>query len=415
MIADRSFLKNVATMLSGTVVAQAIPIALSPVLTRLYAPSDYGGYAQFALVSVMTAALASARFELAIMLPKRETGGANILVLTLGLAVIAGVLCEVGCGGWWLLHHAALVGTPVTSWMWWVGPMVTLTAVFQGLNYWQLRKQSFRALSASRVARAMAMGALNVTFGLLGFGTLGLVGSSLLGQAILSFGLLWATLASDRADFRLVSYRRVRALARKHRHFAFYSLPADLLSVGAHQLPVLTLPKATAGLFGFTQTVMSAPLTIIAAALLDVFKERATRDFRERGEFRAIFVGMAKPLSALGACLTLVLLLAGRSTFAFAFGAKWADAGIVARCLAVMYGLKLVVSPLSYAYYIVGKQREDFHLHVYIAATSAAILLLGPRWFGTFTTLTMFAMNYAALYVVYFVRSNQFSKGHARS
>jgi len=44
-----------------------------------------------------------------------------------------------------------------------------------------------------------------------------------------------------------------------------------------------------------------------------------------------------------------------------------------------------------------------------------AILLLGPRWFGTFTTLTMFAMNYAALYVVYFVRSNQFSKGHARS
>ena len=39
------FAKNVLTLMTGTTIAQAIPIAISPILTRLYTPEDFGVFA----------------------------------------------------------------------------------------------------------------------------------------------------------------------------------------------------------------------------------------------------------------------------------------------------------------------------------------------------------------------------------
>ena len=38
------FTKNTLTLMTGTSVAQAIPIAISPILTRIYSPEDFGVY-----------------------------------------------------------------------------------------------------------------------------------------------------------------------------------------------------------------------------------------------------------------------------------------------------------------------------------------------------------------------------------
>jgi len=39
------FAKNVLTLMTGTTIAQAIPIAISPILTRIYTPEDFGVFA----------------------------------------------------------------------------------------------------------------------------------------------------------------------------------------------------------------------------------------------------------------------------------------------------------------------------------------------------------------------------------
>lgn len=41
------FSKNVLTLITGTTIAQAIPIAISPILTRIYTPEDFGVFALF--------------------------------------------------------------------------------------------------------------------------------------------------------------------------------------------------------------------------------------------------------------------------------------------------------------------------------------------------------------------------------
>ncbi len=46
------FTKNVLTLMTGTTIAQAIPIAISPILTRLYTPEDFGVFVLYGIINL---------------------------------------------------------------------------------------------------------------------------------------------------------------------------------------------------------------------------------------------------------------------------------------------------------------------------------------------------------------------------
>lgn len=76
------FLRNVLTLISGTVLAQAIPVALSPMLSRIYTPEEFGVFAIFSSIASALAVVATFRYELAIMLPEKSVSAANLLRLS---------------------------------------------------------------------------------------------------------------------------------------------------------------------------------------------------------------------------------------------------------------------------------------------------------------------------------------------
>ncbi len=65
------FSRNVLTLMTSTTIAQAIPLAISPILTRLYTPSDFGIFALYMSISSIISVVVTGRYELAIMLPKK--------------------------------------------------------------------------------------------------------------------------------------------------------------------------------------------------------------------------------------------------------------------------------------------------------------------------------------------------------
>ena len=75
------FSQNVLTLMTGTTIAQAIPIAISPILTRIYTPEDFGLYALFLAITSIFGSIANGRYELAIMLPKKDEDAINIFAL----------------------------------------------------------------------------------------------------------------------------------------------------------------------------------------------------------------------------------------------------------------------------------------------------------------------------------------------
>ena len=69
---------------SGITVAQAIPILLQPFLRRLFTPAEFGAYAIFLSIIEIIVSIGTLRYEMAIVLPRKDATAANLF----GLSVI---------------------------------------------------------------------------------------------------------------------------------------------------------------------------------------------------------------------------------------------------------------------------------------------------------------------------------------
>ncbi|MAE10064.1 MAG: translocase, partial [Candidatus Marinimicrobia bacterium] len=90
------FSKNVLTLVTGTTIAQAIPIAISPILTRIYTPEDFGVLALFISITTILGTIANGRYELAIVLPKRDNNALELtalsIIITMGFSLLLVIL-----------------------------------------------------------------------------------------------------------------------------------------------------------------------------------------------------------------------------------------------------------------------------------------------------------------------------------
>src|SRR5450759_1384511 len=67
-----TFVKNVLVVMTGTALAQTLGFALSPVISRLFTPSEFGVFGSFGAVPGVVSAGATLEYTQAIMLPKER-------------------------------------------------------------------------------------------------------------------------------------------------------------------------------------------------------------------------------------------------------------------------------------------------------------------------------------------------------
>ena len=62
------FRKNFFTLFKGSFISQLIPLAISPFLTRLYTPEDFGVLSLFVAITSILGSVINGRYEQALML-----------------------------------------------------------------------------------------------------------------------------------------------------------------------------------------------------------------------------------------------------------------------------------------------------------------------------------------------------------
>ena len=75
------YTRNILTLMGGNIISQSLPIAISPILTRIYTPADFGLFSILISISMIFGSISNGRYELAIMLPQNEEDAINITAL----------------------------------------------------------------------------------------------------------------------------------------------------------------------------------------------------------------------------------------------------------------------------------------------------------------------------------------------
>lgn len=404
LIPQSRYARNVITLMTGTAFAQALPIAVSPILTRLYTPADFGVFAMYMAIASILGVLVTGRYELAIMIPKQDRDAIHIAALSAGLSVvISGLLLVVVIA--FNQPIAQLLGSPeLSAWLYWVPASTLLSGVYQSLNYWSNRKSQYKRLAISRTAQSGSASLAQLGAGYAGTGASGLVGGQLAGQVLSTAILTRLICQEDKALIQRIEKNRIIAMAKKYLNFPKYLIVAHGFNTASSQMPVMLLGalfnSATAGFYTLTQRVMGVPMSLVAGALGDVFRQEASYAYAHHGNCKAIYIKTLKRLLLIAVIPFLVFFFIAPTIFSFVFGADWRIAGEYAQIITPMVFLRFITSPLSSVYIFAEKQRLDLLWQVSLFFLVCLSLYLGSFRELPMYSLICFSLAYFIMYAI---------------
>lgn len=394
------FWRHVATVLGGALGAQALPLLAAPLLTRMCTPHEMGAYSVWLGVVAIAAIGATLRMESAMILdhePQRQQTCFRVVFYSAGVTALLLTALALGAR---LAGFRPALGLP------WIailsaGAATWLTAAMQTTLAYATSHSAFGKAAHAKVATAAVIVAAQLGLLNAGAGGAGLVGGHLAG---LLAGYLAARrlLRPPRAPIRLLPDAAQLDYLRRHRNFWRFSLPSNLLNGAVSQLPLFLIGMRhgalAAGLYALTQRVLSAPVSLLAASVLEVFKRESVREFRERGNCSRAYRHTFKVLLVLGAGPALLLLLCAPWLFALVFGEAWRSAGELAQLMAPLFLLNFIASPLSYVFFVTGRQKADLLWQVALFATTLGAFLAEG---SVRQQVLWYVIGYSGLYLVY--------------
>ncbi|MDH0957201.1 oligosaccharide flippase family protein [Pseudomonas chengduensis] len=370
--------RDIATLSLGTVIAQSIAIAVTPLLTRLYSPSDFGLLAIFLAVVSVGATLVTLRYETSILVPKENTEAANLVLLSLilggGLSmilVVLGVLLPIG------LQEKIGLGA-LGNWVPIAFLMAAATAALAIIQGWMNRQKKYKQMAWLRVSQSISVAGLAIFLGVLHIQN-GLLIAQVCSSAFLCLAALWL----GRSAAHLWETSQLQVTAFSHKNTPKYLLPTALLDVITLQMPVVLIAMwfgaDEAGQFSMAWRMLMLPTALVGAAIGQVFMQRFSSAIEDPILARRVIKQSWILLFSLGFIPFALIFMEGDFVFEMILGGEWSDAGSIAMILAPMALAMFVSSPTSGAFVILGLQKYSLFFGVTVFVYRPLCIYIGVQ------------------------------------
>jgi len=352
------FSRNVLTLMTGTTIAQAIPIAISPILTRIYTPEDFGMFALYMSVASILSVVATGRYELAIMLPKKDEDAINIVALSIAISFLVSFIALL-IVFFFNAQITQLLGSPeISSWLYFIPISVFLTGIYQSFNYWSNRKKQYKRLATSRVIQSGITATSNLGMGFGGLGSSGLILSGVLGQGVATAILGKMIWEEDKYRLKKIQRLKIFALIKKYKKLPLLNLPNALIDgvrlSGINILIAKFFTTAVLGQFSLAWKMVQTPMSLIGGSLSQVFFQKVSS--AKKSDLSLIVRKFIIKSFFIATPIFLTIYFFSVDIFIFIFGEKWKLAGESASVLSPWLFLNFISSPISTIFIVLNKQ-----------------------------------------------------------
>lgn len=404
------FISQVLVLGRGTGIAQAALICFSPVLSRIYDPEAFAVYALFAVVSQLCSIIGSGRYEMALMIPKKNQDASLALAIAAGMPLLlttAAYLVMVGCG---------ILGFISEGWYWFVPAGALVFAWGTVALRWQSRMQRFSEIAFSElIAVSMAI-AFQLIAGVLSKESSGinLIIGQLLGRSF-ALAYLWQSMKHECIGHsKTFTTFEIIKTAKRFINFPLYTCTSSLIGKVNLEMPKLMLAAYfgphTLGLYALCSRVLGTPTGMVGRAISDVFFPRLSKRKHESHSIRGMVVRVSGTCLLLIAGPSLILFFWAEPIFSFVFGEQWAESGTYARLLLPVCIAQFAVQPISFALQVIEKQRYVFAWQVCSLLLLAGVFLNAQYLQSPDFAILCYSLALAFMYACYFMMVIYFSK-----
>lgn len=367
------FVGGALTLSGGTLAAQLLPLAATPLLSRLYSAEDFGVYALLLAALGITGQLACLKYDLALVVVRRDSEAVELFYLCLAVASALSILL-LGLLPVW----NGLSGEQDAFGIQWLG-MLPLGTLLLGVNA-ALTGLALRAGQLSRLTAAMVLRTGLAAAGQLALAPLAIKSVGLAAPYLAAYGVsAFFLIAGLRGHLTnaLPTWPALLRAARRHPAYPGFTTVGSLAGGMASNMGSFLLASAYSpaalGWYSMSNRLLSLPLTVLSGPVGQLFTRRLS--VREGAGRTRLYLGVSG-----GLALPAILMLAAGGLLAPLLvpllGREWSPAVPMLRAMLPLCALRMVVVPVSTAAIVAKRQGATMLWQLLLLAVSATSVIL---------------------------------------
>lgn len=359
---NNNFIKNIAILSGGSALAQLLPVLVFPLLSRLYSPEDFGVFTVFSAALTMFSVVGCLRYEMAITLAATDEEAINILFLCFLISFFMTFCCFS-----LLYYFGDFLGYILNVFVlkdFYILLPVSLAGFcsYQALSYWSIREKKFDKIATAKISQNFFLVMIQLGYGVLHSGPLGLFLGIALGRWGGNFTLLCLSWKNVKNNIHSLSTKKLLEVTYKFKRFPLFSTLASFFHYGSN----ITMPfvlsalyeNSVAGWFGFALRVSYVPLVLVGQAVAQVYwGEASTRARDDPTTFKTFFFSTVKNLILTATVPLLLIVFLAPRLFSLLFGASWEMSGYYLQVLSLAIFCQFIFGPIVQSLEILEKQR----------------------------------------------------------
>ena len=414
---NKSFVRNVIILATGTVAAQAITMALSPIITRMYGPEAFGVMGTFnALISIIVP-VAALTYPIAIVLPKNEQDAKGLVRLSLLITATISLISFIIL----VLFKNQIINIfnlkDIVNYLYLIPLVIIFGGLLQVAEQWLIRTKQFSINARVTFLQSVITNGSKVGIGFFHPVATVLVVMTALGNGIRAIMMI---IFAKKSNFhnntnKESDKKSLKSLAKKYYDFPLYRSPQVLLNGISQSLPILLLTSffgvAAAGLYTIGRTVLSIPTQLIGKAVGDVFYPRISEAVNNNENLTEIIKKATIVLGLIGIIPFGTIIVVGPTIFSFIFGADWYTAGEYARWTALWVYFMFMNQPSVRALPVLAAQK--FHLKFTTVTVILRLVALSLGYFifnNDLIAIALFGITGAILNMLLILMTLRISK-----
>ncbi|MCK5693012.1 MAG: oligosaccharide flippase family protein, partial [Bacteroidales bacterium] len=349
-ILSSEFFRNVATLISGTSLAQVFSVVIYIILAKIYTEEDFGVFGLYMNILNITVIFSTAKYELAILLPKSERESVNLLGLSGLISVIVSLVLLVIVVSMNGMICSWLGSEEISVWLYFIPLSTLMVGWFTSFRNFSNRQKRYKLIAGANIGQSVSNSLLKLGLGFLIAGAAGLISGVIFGQLVGFLVFFIAHWRINGSKTSWIKWSEMKRLAKQYILFPKYNMWQGLINNLSGAFPVFILSSyfsiGIAGLYTFGYMILYRPVSLVANAFYQVMFQRFVE---KKHDNRAIRPEVLLFLKRTTQVLLLPFIVSGiflPEIFGFIFEDKWIEAGRYAQIILPWIFMVSLVMPL---------------------------------------------------------------------
>lgn len=365
-IKNSSFLKNVITLMSGSLLAQIIPILASLVLARLYSAEDFGLLSIFNSIIGFVAIVITGRYEVAIMLANTNHKALNVSALSLLIGFAISLISLIAILIYSFSGYSFSIIEMLPSYILYFLPVIFfINAIYLVSYYWLTRSGKIKEIALIRVFQASASSGAQIIFPLLGVG-LGLILGNILGLFVMVYFYIINVFFKTNFDIKKMKFSSIKEVAIEYKEFplvnSFQMLSNAIKLNGVVFVIASFFNNAVLGNYAMVTRVVTLPLQVFSSSLGQLAHQEISKLKNDEKTISPFIIKIVKNLVFISLPMFLLLFFMAPALFGFVFGEEWRVAGQYLQLVLPYEFLQFCIVPMTVLPLLLNKQKKNFIL-----------------------------------------------------